>query len=174
MRIRAIVLVTVAAVVGAACGRSSSGTQGTSDTTTSSAPTSVSTKSANFGTLKNVCTSGHPSGSPTTGVTASEIHVATFSDRGFVGRPGLNQEFFDTADVFAAWCNDRGGINGRKIVVDKRDAALFDTKARMVESCSQDFALVAGGATFDQNGVETRLKCLLPDFAGFVVSAPRD
>ena len=171
MRGRSIVLVTVVALVAAACSRSS-GSTGANQNSSTSAPTSTSTKTANFGTLKNVCTPGHPSGSPTTGVTPAEVHIATFSDRGFVGRPGLNQEFFDTADVFAAWCNDRGGINGRKIVVDKRDAALTETKARMVESCTQDFVMVGGGATFDQDGVETRLKCLLPDFSGFVVSAP--
>ena len=171
MRGRSIVLVTVVALVAVACGRSGGSTGGNPGSSTT-APPSTSTKTANFGTLKNVCTPGHPSGSPTIGVTPGEIHIATFSDRGFVGRPGLNQEFFDTADVFAAWCNDRGGINGRKIVIDKRDAALTETKARMVESCTQDFVMVGGGATFDQDGVETRLKCLLPDFSGFVVSAP--
>ena len=40
----------------------------------------------------------------------------------------------------------------------------------MVESCRDDFVMVAGGATFDQDGVDTRLECLLPDFAGFVTS----
>jgi ABC-type branched-subunit amino acid transport system substrate-binding protein len=103
-------------------------------------------------------------------VTPTEVHIATFSDPGFAGRPGLNQEFFDTADVFAAWCNDRGGIGGRKIVVDKRDAALTNVKARMTESCDQDLMMVGGGAVFDQDGVETRLQCLLPDISGFVVS----
>lgn len=169
MRGRSIIMVTVIALIATAC-RSSGTTSANPDSTT--APKSASTKTANFGTLKNVCTPGHPSGSPTIGVTPTEVHIATFSDRGFVGRPGLNQELFDTADVFAAWCNERGGINGRKIVVDKRDAALTETKPRMVESCAQDFVMVGGGATFDQDGVETRLKCLLPDFSGFVVSAP--
>jgi ABC-type branched-subunit amino acid transport system substrate-binding protein len=156
-------------LVGAACGRSDDkGSGDGSDTTTTT--TASDAKSASFGTLTDVCQTGKPSGSPTIGVTPTEIKVATFSDPGFAGRPGLNQEFFDTADVFAAWCNERGGINGRKIVVDKKDAALTNVKAKMTEACANDFAMVGGGAVFDQDGVETRLQCLLPDIAGFVVS----
>jgi ABC-type branched-subunit amino acid transport system substrate-binding protein len=155
------------AVIAAACGRSGSTAGGGTTSTTAAAPSATS---ADFGTLTDVCQKGSPSGSPTQGVTPESIHVAVFSDAGFVGRPGLNQEFFDTADVFSKWCNERGGINGRTIVVDKRDAALSNVQARMVESCRDDFVMVAGGATFDQDGVDTRLKCLLPDFAGFVTS----
>ncbi len=103
-------------------------------------------------------------------MTPTDIKIATFSDPGFAGRPGLNQELFDTADVFAAWCNDRGGINGRKITVDKKDAALTQVQAKMVEACADDFMMVGGGAVFDQDGVETRLKCLMPDIAGYAVS----
>jgi ABC-type branched-subunit amino acid transport system substrate-binding protein len=154
-----------------ACGRSGSSSSQGADTSSTTAGAAAA-KSATFGTETNVCQTGKPSGSPTTGVSPTEIHVAVFSDSGFAGRPGLNQEFFDTAKVFSQWCNDRGGINGRKIVVDERDAALFNVKARMVESCSQDFAMVGGGAVFDQDGVDTRLQCLLPDISGFVVSAP--
>lgn len=166
MRSRWIGVVAVVALVVVACGRS----DGSKATNTETSSTTGSGKSSSFGSLNDVCQSGKPSGSPTTGVSPSEIHIATFSDVGFVGRPGLNQEFFDTADTFAAWCNDRGGINGRNIVVDKRDSALTNTKARMTETCATDFVMVGGGAVFDQDGVETRLQCLLPDFAGFVVS----
>jgi hypothetical protein len=165
---RFLVVTVCVALAATACSRSDSPQGGgdTSGTSTADAPT----KSATFGTLTDVCQAGSPSGSPTQGVTPTEIHVATFSDAGFVGRPGLNQEFFDTAKVFSRWCNERGGINGRKIVVDDRDAALFNVQARMVESCDDDFVTVAGGATFDQDGVATRLQCLLPDFTGFVAS----
>jgi ABC-type branched-subunit amino acid transport system substrate-binding protein len=162
-------LVLVLALVAAACGRSGSSSSGTNSTTSTSGADN-SAKSANFGDLQDVCQPGKPSGSPTQGVTPTEIKIATFADPGFAGRPGLNQELFDTADVFAAWCNDRGGINGRKVVVDKKDSALTNTKARMTEACANDFSMVGGGSVFDQDGVETRLKCLLPDIAGYVVS----
>jgi ABC-type branched-subunit amino acid transport system substrate-binding protein len=169
---RFIVVALCAALFVAGCGRSgSSSSQGTGTSSTTAAGTAAA-KSGTFGSVTDVCQPGTPSGSPTTGVSPTEIRAAVFSDAGFSGRPGLNQEFFDTAKVFSQWCNDRGGINGRKIVVDQRDAALFNVKARMVESCAQDFAMVGGGAVFDQDGVETRLQCLLPDISGFVVSAP--
>ena len=166
---RFMVITVSLTLVAAACSRSDS-QQGGGDTSTTSRSNAPAADSASFGDLTDVCQKGTPSGSPTQGVTPTEIHVATFSDTGFAGRPGLNQEFFDTATVFSQWCNDRGGINGRKIVVDDRDAALTNVQARMVESCGADFVMAAGGATFDQDGVETRLKCLLPDFTGFVVS----
>ncbi len=162
-------IVVCLVIVAAACGRSDSPKAGNSSTSTTAASDS-GVKSADFGSVTDVCQKGTATGSPTTGVTPTEIRVATFADVGFAGRPGLDQEFFDTADVFSKWCNDRGGINGRKIVVDQRDAALTNVKARMTESCADDFAMVAGGAVFDQDGVETRLSCLLPDIAGYVVS----
>jgi ABC-type branched-subunit amino acid transport system substrate-binding protein len=162
-------LVLALAMIAAACGRSGSSSSGT-NSTTSTTGGSGGTKTASFGNLTDVCQPGHPTSSPTQGVTPAQIKIATFADPGFVGRPGLDQEFFDTADVFSAWCNDRGGINGRKIVVDKKDSALTETKARMTEACADDFAMVGGGSVFDQDGVETRLKCLLPDISGYVVS----
>ncbi len=156
----------VVALIGAGCGRSDSSGD-PSDTTST---TGSGAKSANFGDLVEVCQDGDPSGSPAQGVSPSEIRVGTFSDPGFVGRQGLNQELFDTAEVFAAWCNARGGINGREIVVDELDGALFNVKAKMTEACSQDFMLVGGGSVFDQDGVTTRLACMLPDIAGYAVS----
>lgn len=167
MRHARIAVATFLVVVAAACGRSDGDSGATETTTTTSGDDATS---ASFGDLEEVCRPGDPSGSPTTGVTPTEVRIATFSDPGFTGRPGLNQEFFDTAEVFAAWCNDRGGINGRTIVVDKRDAALTNVKARMTESCDEDFLIVGGGVAFDQDGVETRLGCLLPEIPAFVVS----
>jgi len=165
------IAIAVCGVLLAACARSNSPKSGGSGSTTPTSGSDASNaRSADFGSVRQVCRTGRPTGSPTVGVSPTEIHVGVFSDTGFAGRPGLNQEFWDTAKVFSQWCNDRGGINGRKIVIDERDAALTNVKARMVESCEQDFALVGGGAVFDQDGVETRLQCLLPDISGFVVS----
>ncbi len=169
---RTAALIACVALGAAACNRSDAPKTTTKATGTSATSVDGSKGGAGtFGDLTNVCQGGSPSGAPAAGVTADSIRIATFSDAGFVGRPGLNQEFFDTAEVFSKWCNDHGGINGRTIVVDTRDAALFNTQARMVEACADDFAMVGGGATFDADGVETRLKCLLPDIAGFVASA---
>ena len=166
-----VVMVVVLALLAAACGRSDDETEEGASETTASDDGGGAGGSGNFGDLTEVCSDGDASGATAQGVTDDEIAVATFSDPGFVGRQGLNQELFDAAEVFAAWCNDNGGINGREIVVHERDAALTEYRARMAESCREDFFMVGGGAVFDDTGQEDRLNCLLPDIAGFVVSA---
>ena len=87
-----------------------------------------------------------------------------------MGRPGLNQELFDASTVFTKWCNSLGGINGRKIIDNQRDAALVNYKAKVLEACQTDFSMVGGGAVFDDTGQQARLNCLLPDLPGYVVS----
>jgi ABC-type branched-subunit amino acid transport system substrate-binding protein len=161
LRIAAVVVCVV--LVAAACGRSD-------DNTSPPSTASRQSSTGDFGALKNVCQPGKASGATAQGVTDDSIRVATFSDRGFAGRPGLNQELFDSGEVFSKWCNDAGGINGRKLVVDERDAALTEYRARIVDSCQQDFFMVGGGAVFDDTGVKDRLECMLPDVAGFVVT----
>jgi ABC-type branched-subunit amino acid transport system substrate-binding protein len=166
-----VVLFVVLSLVAAACGRSDDDTEEGASETTAPADESSSGGGGSFGDLTDVCSDGDASGATAQGVTDDEIAVATFSDPGFVGRQGLNQELFDAAEVFAAWCNDNGGINGREVVVHERDAALTEYRARMTEACREDFFMVGGGAVFDDTGQEDRLTCLLPDIAGYVVSA---
>jgi ABC-type branched-subunit amino acid transport system substrate-binding protein len=170
---RALALTAAVAVVLAACGRSDDDT-GTSTTSSAGPQTTAaaSTTSATFGTLKDVCQEGKGGGDTAPGVTSDSIRIATFSDVGAAVRPGLNQELFDSADVFADWCNANGGINGRKIDVLKEDAALFDYQAKMVDACQKNtFFIVGGGAAFDDTGEKTRLECLLPSVPGYVASA---
>lgn len=129
--------------------------------------------SGGFGELESVCKDGDPA--PVTvetpGLTDTEVRVATFTDVGFEGRPGLNQEFLDTAEAFVAWCNSHGGINGREIVLAHRDAKLSEYQQRMIEACAEDFFMVGGGAVFDEAGQADRLACGLPDISGFMVTA---
>lgn len=173
-RFRWLVVVCAVVVTAAACGRSgSSATQDTtppSSGTSSDTSSSVATTAGAFGDVGTVCEKGSPSGSPASGVTSDTIKIGTIADPGFAGRPGLDQELFDTAKVFAAWCNAAGGINGRKIENDLLDAALTNEKAKVDEACIKDFFLVGGGAVFDQDGVKDRLSCLLPEVAGYAVS----
>jgi hypothetical protein len=164
-RSRWLVCAALFVVLVSACGRSGDEEQGGETTTTAKGAVSGS-----FGDLDELCGPGDAKGATATGVTDTEINAAVVSDPGFVGRPGLNQELFDAAKVFAAWCNDAGGINGRKVVVHERDAKLTEHKQRVIESCREDFFLVGGGAVFDDTGQEDRLKCLLPTVAGFVVT----
>ena len=84
---------------------------------------------------------------------------------------GLNQELFDTAEAFTKWCNEHGGINGRKIVLKERDAKLTEFQQRVIEACDQgDFFIVGGGAVFDDTGQKDRLACGLPAIPGYVVT----
>ena len=118
------------------------------------------TVSSGFGDLTDVCQSGSAAGSPTQGVTDTEIQVGVFTDLGFTQNP----EFVNAAKVFTSWCNDQGGINGRKIVANTRDAKFMEARQQMVTACSEDFALVGGGSGLDGLGVKERLNCLLPSF----------
>jgi ABC-type branched-subunit amino acid transport system substrate-binding protein len=167
-----VALVAAIALVAAACGRSDKESgQSTGTTATSGGAGSTSGASADFGTLQDVCQNGSGGGATATGVTSDSIKIATFSDAGAVIRPGLNQELFDAADVFSKWCNDHGGINGRKIDVVKEDAALFNYPARVADACQKNvFFIVGGGAAFDDTGERARLACLMPSVPGYVAS----
>lgn len=122
--------------------------------------------------MKAVCAAGTAKGSTATGVTDSEIHVGTVTDKGFTGAPGLNKEMYDAAVAFTSWCNEHGGILGRKLVLDDLDAALTEYEARITDACEKDFSLVGGGAVFDEDPNGVRVACGLANVAGYVVSAP--
>ncbi|WP_436790858.1 hypothetical protein [Yinghuangia sp. YIM S10712] len=66
--------------------------------------------------------------------------------------------------MFTSWCNDAGGINGRKLVAATRDTKMLEVRQRIIEACREDFALVGGGGALDAMGVRDRLDCLLPEF----------
>src|SRR5258707_544586 len=105
----------------AACGRSGGSKPQASASSSSSAQSSAPASAApgDFGSLKGVCGPGDAKGATERGVTETSIRIGVTADPGAAAAPGLEQEFFDTADGFSKWCNDAGGINGRKIVVDK-------------------------------------------------------
>ncbi|MDI2131601.1 ABC transporter substrate-binding protein [Yinghuangia seranimata] len=127
-----------------------------------------------FGDLKGLCgprpADWKPSGNQSRGVTDNEIAVTTMGDPGNQMQPGLGQEFFDMADAFSKWCNDAGGINGRKIKVNKRDGMLMDAASKINEACQSDFMLVGGGNPIDNATVEPRLDCKLGAIPGYVVT----
>jgi ABC-type branched-subunit amino acid transport system substrate-binding protein len=170
--------VIVAVTLVGACGRSgsSSGTPhsgpSTSGASGSSAPTSAPATAGpgDFGTLKAICGAGSAKGATGRGVTDTEIHIGVTADPGAAAAPGLEQEFFDTAEGFSKWCNAAGGINGRKIVVDKLDAKLFNVGQVMTQACQRDFMLVGNGNAFDSAGVKIREACGLGQIPAYVTS----
>ena len=96
--------------------------------------------------------------------------MGTVSDPGFEGRPGLNIELHDAATAFAEWCNAAGGINGKQIDVNLRDAAISEYQPVMEQACAEDFAIVGSGAVQDNFWPTVGAACDLIDVAGFSVT----
>jgi ABC-type branched-subunit amino acid transport system substrate-binding protein len=173
---RTLVLIAAATlgVVTVGCGRSSSPASGSKDaasaTPTGAASSSAAAGKGDFGDLKAICGPGTASGPAARGITATEIHIGVLADPGSEAAPGLEQEFFDAGDAFSKWCNTAGGINGRKIVVDKLDAKLFNVGQEVTDACQKDFMLVGGGNALDDPGVKPRLACKLGAIPGYDVS----
>lgn len=139
-------------LLAAGCGRSGSGEQEAPDGGTSAA-------AADFGDLKGLCQPGDAKSKSAQGVGA-EIQLGVFTDVGFTKKT----EFVDAAEVFTTWCNEAGGINGRKLAPKTRDSKFMEVRQRMLESCREDFFVVGGGSALDAMGVKDRLNCLLPAF----------
>jgi ABC-type branched-subunit amino acid transport system substrate-binding protein len=179
-RRRLLAIASVLVLVVAACGRSDEDTEGDAGgdqpTDTTAAGEGEGLDAGAFGDLGVLCQEA-PEGEALAagsdpGVTAESIQISTFSDPGFSGRLGLNQEMFDTAEAFTNWCNEHGGINGRKIDLKLRDAKLTEFQQRVIEACDEgDFMSVGGGAVFDDTGQADRLGCGLPVIYGYAVTA---
>ena len=160
------------------CGRGSSPkgpftSPTTVPTTASGTPAPAAAPAARpgvFSGIGRICGPGKPSGSAGRGLTATTIRVGTIGDPGSAAAPGLEQEYFDVADAFSKWCNAAGGINGRKIVVDKYDAKLFEGAAQILNACQKDFMLVGNGNAFDAVDVKPRLACKLGQIPSLSVS----
>jgi ABC-type branched-subunit amino acid transport system substrate-binding protein len=150
----------------AGCGSSGSST-GSSD----GPDAADAAKSPDFGTMKNVCHSATGANRPGAhGVGADSIKVTTISDAGSDLQPGLNQELWDAATVFTRWCNDHGGIDGRRIVMIKGDAQVTRYSDVIDQACKSSFALVGGGGALDNTGQKARVDCGLVALPGFVAS----
>ncbi len=120
--------------------------------------------------MESPCGPGDATGS-STGVTDTEITVTGFSDSGGqVG--GLNKGIDDASLAFVEWCNGQGGINGRQIKLEHRDAALFNyTNDVVAPACEDSLALVGGLAVFDDAGAQSQVDCGLPNVPAAAVSS---
>jgi ABC-type branched-subunit amino acid transport system substrate-binding protein len=166
-----IAIGAVLALALGACGRSGTASgQPSSPATSASSSASGTAAPGTFGTLKGICGPGNAKGATARGVTDSTIRVAVNADPGNTAAPGLEQEFFDAGDGFVKWCNAAGGINGRKLVLDKLDAKLYYVGQIMIKACQNDFFMVGGGNVVDAAGVDIREKCKLGLIPGYVTS----
>jgi hypothetical protein len=153
---------------------------GLSSTTADAAPSvkatllSTTSSSGTWPGVGKICEPGAGGASSVRGVSTKAIHIAVFNDASNTIVPGLEEEFPQQATAFADWCNAAGGINGRKIVIDNRDAALFNAAQQATAACQSDFMAVGGGMALDQPSVPIREKCGLGQISGYVVSDASD
>jgi hypothetical protein len=117
-----------------------------------------------------ICGPGPGGASSVRGVSSKAIHVAVFTDAANTVQPGLDIEFPQFANAFAKWCNAAGGIDGRQIVVDTEDGALFNAGQVMTQACQKDFMSVGGGLVLDTAAVPIRVACGLGQITAFTVS----
>ncbi|MDZ7676424.1 MAG: ABC transporter substrate-binding protein [Acidimicrobiales bacterium] len=181
---RLAVLMTVLALVAAACGGDRGEDTSTPSTTDAPSDTTEDTESdgdepgpGDYGTLTDVCGPNEGGGTlpdlgddELLGITEDSIEVGTVSDPGYEQRPGLNQEIFDAATAFVEWCNQAGGINGKTLTLNLHDAAILEYQPVVEEACRTDFALVGAGAVQDNLWPDVGAACGLIDIAGFSVT----
>jgi ABC-type branched-subunit amino acid transport system substrate-binding protein len=122
-----------------------------------------------FGTLASPCGPGDASGATDIGVTDTEIKIVTIADPGGL-KPGLNQGVFDSMKAFEQWCNEQGGINGRLLKVELRDAKLTEYQAQVRYGCENAFSLVGGIGVLDETGAQDQVDCRLPNVPAAAVS----
>ena len=139
--------------------------------TASAAVTSASSSSGVWPGVGKICGTGPGGSSSVRGVGDKTVKIAVENDASNTIVPGLEIEFVQQATAFADWCNAAGGIDGRKIVLDNRDAALFNVATQMTSACQSDFMAVGGGYAIDQPGVPIREKCGLGQISAYVPSS---
>ena len=167
--ITAVALATVLALAAAACGSGRS--DSSPDEVGGGTPTSAAgNESGMFGTLESPCGPGDATGATDQGVTDTEITIGYGDDAGFQSSPGLNHQMSDAMKAFIQWCNDQGGINGRKIKGNYHDAKILDVNNAMIDACRTDFFLIGQGFSLDASQEDTRRSCGLPSVAGYAVS----
>jgi len=131
-------------------------------------PSGAATNQSGF-TVESPCGPGDAKGATAIGVTDTEIHVGTIAD--VTGpKPGLNKGMHDSMQAFGNWCNEQGGINGRKLVVDLLDSKLLAYQDAVKGACSSDFALVGGLGALDNTGAQDGVDCGIVNVAGAAVS----
>src|SRR6202167_5543877 len=150
------------------------GTYVAASSTTAAASTAASSSSGVWPGVGKICEPGPGGASSVRGVGKKTINIAVFNDASNTVIPGLEVEFVQQATAFADWCNAAGGINGRQIVIDDRDAALFNAGQEATAACQSDFMAVGGRIALHQPSVRIREKVRLGQISCYVVSDASD
>ena len=95
------------------------------------------------------------------GISAKEIRIAIVADVDSPLSPGVFQGQVDAIRGYAKYINKRGGVAGRKLVVDFIDSKLSPDEARnaTIKACAEDFAMVGTAAVFLSN-VDDMVGCV--------------
>ncbi len=116
------------------------------------------------------CGPGDASGATDVGVTDDTITIATIQDIDVPGVQGLFQQNLQAMQAFVAYCNDLGGILGRRLELNDFDSKLTDHAAAVQQACDGSFAIVGQGAVFDDAGIPAARECGIPIVPGFTGS----
>ncbi|GAA4486482.1 hypothetical protein GCM10023094_42970 [Rhodococcus olei] len=160
----------LSAALVSACATERGGDAGVPAAAGSGASTTTSKSDSNFGTLASPCGKGDAKGATEQGVSDTEIKIGFGDDRGYAQSPGLNKEMSDAVSAMIDWCNEQGGINGRKIVGTDYDAAMTQANTVMQEACRSQFMMVGHGFAMDATAEQTRVACNMAAVPGFTVS----
>jgi ABC-type branched-subunit amino acid transport system substrate-binding protein len=122
---RCATVLVASGLIAGACG----GSHGTATPTVTTAPgggptTTTGPATPKFGTLDSPCGTGTAKGASDTGITDTSITIGYGDDAGYSAAPGLDKEMSDAVKPMIKWCNDQGGINGRKVVGKYYDAQV--------------------------------------------------
>jgi ABC-type branched-subunit amino acid transport system substrate-binding protein len=168
-RVRRAAGVLLIGMVAAACGGSHGNGAAPATGGSTSAPTTT-TPGVKFGTLASPCGPGDAKGATDKGVTDTSITIGYGDDAGYAAAPGLDKEMSDAVKPMIKWCNDQGGINGRKIVGNYYDAKVLQISQVMTQACNDKvFMLVGQGWVLDANQEQIRIGCKLATIPGFAV-----
>jgi len=158
-------------LVAAACGgnHSNGAAPGTGSGSTTVAPT-TSPAAEKFGTLASPCGPGTAKGATANGVTDTSITIGYGDDAGYAAAPGLDKEMSDAVKPMIDWCNEQGGINGRRVVGNYYDAKVTQVTQAVTQACNDKvFMLVGQGWVLDYGQETIRIGCKLSTIPGFAV-----
>lgn len=164
----AILLVT------AACGNRTDGADDEGlDSTAASQTTTAAATGDTFGTLEIPCGPGDAAGATDEGVTDTAITIGVISDKnaGAIRVPTAGIE--PSMQAFVDWCNDLGGIEGRKLELKTYDAKLLNSLDAAKQACDdQPFALVGNGVVQDAPMAQPLVDCGLISVSGYTATYP--
>ncbi|MEO6468911.1 MAG: hypothetical protein ABIP21_07405, partial [Acidimicrobiia bacterium] len=164
-RARFIALVTGTSMVIVACG---------SSTTPRAVPTSSSIAAVSTKPAPHVepCRPGQATPSDETGLSNEAISVGVIAD--VTGARAQFLSNWQAMQAFAAFCNSRGGIAGRRLDLTLFDTKVFNHRAAVTDSCASVFALVGSAAAFDGDGASIESDCGIPDVPALVAEPGHD